>query len=136
MLLGSGSSATSSGSSTSSNSAKAPAPFFLESTFNVGDIIEYSTTEGCKCFGRYVSKLGNEGFDVEESDCMAFASSLIENAREVEWDIDGVGVTSMHLDPCDPDSKHVNLLTNHGELTIEQIKAFKESYIYINSRVA
>ena len=93
----SSSNSTSSSSSSSSSDTEAPVPFFLAPTFDVGEVIDYSTVEGRKYFERCVAKVMDEGFDVEESDRMVFTSALLERAREVGWDIDGVGITSIFL---------------------------------------
>ena len=117
-------------------STEAPAAFHLVPTFDVGDIINYSTIEGRKYFERCTAKLSEDPFDVEETDRMIFTEALIDRSKEIGWDIDGVGIASMYLNPHDPDSEYASILTNHSELALEQIRAFEESHIHISNRVA
>ena len=62
-------------------------------------------------------------------DLHLFLDALKERACEEGWEIPGVGITDIYLDPLDPDSEYVNILTNHGELTIKQVHIFEATHI-------
>ena len=60
----------------------------------------------------------------------------MERTRERGWKIPSVGISDAFLDPLDPDSEHVNVLTSHGKLMLEQTRAFAETYITYDTRAA
>ena len=73
-------------------------------------------------------------YNVDATDKIVFTTSLTERAKEVGWDIEGVGITSIMLNPSDPNLEYKNILTNYGELTIEQVREFEETYILLDNR--
>ena len=75
-------------------------------------------------------------FDCEDEDLHFFIDALKERADEMGWNIPGIGITDILLDPLNPESEYVNILTNHGELTMEQIRAFESTHINFNTRAA
>ena len=122
--------------SSTTSSTEALAAFHLAPTFDAEDITNYSTIEERKYFERCTAKLSEDPFDAEETDRMIFTEALIDRSKEIGWDIDGIGITSIYLNPYDSDSEYVNILINHGELTLEQIRAFEESHIHMSNRAA
>ena len=113
-----------------------PVEFHLSPALAVTGVIDYSTPEGRKYFDKSIEKLNEELFDCETDDLHLFIDSLKERAREMGWDIPGVGITDVFLDPLDPDSEYINILDNHGELTLEQIWAFEATCINSTLRTA
>ena len=93
--------------------------FHLSPALSVTGIIDYSTTEGRKYFDRSVEKLSDKLFDCEDKDLHLFIDALKERADEMGWNIQGVGITDILVDPLNPQSGYINILTNHRELTIE-----------------
>ena len=74
--------------------------------------------------------------DCEGDDLHLFLDALKERACKMGWETLGVGITDIYLDPHDPDSEYINILSNHGELTIEQVRAFEATYIKNDTRAA
>ena len=110
--------------------------FHLSPALSVTGVIDYSTTEGRKYYEKSVEKLNIEPFDCETDDLHLFVDALTERAREMGWDIPGVGITDIFHDPSDPGSEYTNILSSHGTLTIQQIRAFEEMYIHTDQRAA
>ena len=110
--------------------------FHLSPALTVTGVIDYSTTEGRKYYEKSVEKLNIEPFDCETDDLHLFVDALTERAREMGWDIPGVGITDIFHDPSDPGSEYTNILSSHGTLTIQQIRAFEEMYIHTDQRAA
>ena len=113
-----------------------PIPFALSPALSVTGFINYSTAEGRKHFERSMSKLSDDYFECETDNLHMFLDSLAERAIEMGWEIPGVGITDVLLDPTNPNSDYINVLTNHGELTLEQIQAFEATYIHLPTRAA
>jgi len=109
-----------------------PAHFHLSPAQAVTGVIDYSTPEGQKYYKRSIAKLNEDLFDCESNDLHIFLDTLKERTRKIGWDIPGVGITDILLDPLDPNSKYINILTRHGKLTLEQIRAFEAMYIDSN----
>ena len=110
--------------------------FHLSPALSVTGAIDYSTAEGRKYFDRSVEKLSDELFDCEDEDLHLFIDTLKERADEMGWNIRGVGITDILVDPLNAQSEYINILTNHGELTIEQIRDFESTYIKHDTRAA
>ena len=77
-------------------------------------VIDYSTAEGRKYFDRSVGKLSDELFDCEDEDSHSLIDALKERADEMGWNIQVIGITDILVDPLDPESEYINILTNHG----------------------
>ena len=75
-------------------------------------------------------------FDCEGNDLYLFLDALKECACEMGWETPGVGITDIYLDPHNPDSEYINILSNYSELTIEQVRAFEATYIKNDTRAA
>ena len=113
-----------------------PVQFHLCPALAVIVVIDYSTLEGCKYFDRTVENLNDELFDCEDEDLHLFIDALKERADEMGWNIPGIGITDIILDPLNPESECVNILTNNGELTMEKVRAFESTCINFNTRAA
>ena len=111
-------------------------PFHLSPAMAITGVIDYGTTEGRKHFERSIAPLSVELFDCESDDLHLFIDALITRAREMGWDIPGVGINDILLDPTDPHSEYKNILRHHGELTLDQIRAFEATYIATGTRAA
>jgi hypothetical protein len=77
-----------------------------------------------------------ELYDCESDDLHLFIDALITRAREMEWDILGVGINDILLDSINPYSEYKNILRHYGELTLDQIRAFDVTYITTGTRAA
>ena len=89
-------------------------PFHLSPAMAITGVIDYGTTEGRKHFERSIAPLSAELFDCESDDLHLFIDALITRAREMGWDIPGVGINDILLDPTDPHSEYKNILRHHG----------------------
>ena len=116
------------------NEQNLEANFHLSPALAVSGIIDYSMPEGWKYYEKSIEKLNEELFDCETDDLHLFIDALKERAREMGWDIHGIGITDILLDPLNPDSGFINIFTRHGELTLEHIRAFEATYIDRNLR--
>ena len=47
-----------------------------------------------------------------------------------------MGITDILLDPLDLHSEYINIIKHHGELTLDQVRAFVATYITQESRAA
>ena len=110
--------------------------FHLSPALSVTGVIDYSTTEGRKYYEKSVEQLNIEPFDCESDDLHLFVDALTERAREMGWDIPGVGITDIFHNPNDPESEYTNILSSHGTLTIQQIRTFEETHMHTDQRAA
>ena len=95
------------------------------------DLLDYSTTDGIKQFHIATSSLytgdDEDKFDYDAAGLRDFLQLLETHSNNYSWDI---AVLDVALDPNDLiNSERVNLMTHHGELTVEQVLAHVEVYI-------
>ena len=109
--------------------------FALSPAMAYNGIIDYSTTQGRKMYSAATAKLSEDLYDCNAEDLYTFLKALKERAREYGWDTEGVGIMSIPDNPEDP-KDFKSLIDNHGEIDIESIKAFEESYVEGKSRSA
>ena len=109
--------------------------FALSPAMAYNGIIDYSTTQGRKMYSAATAKLSEDLYDCNAEDLYTFLKALKERAREYGWDTEGVGIMSIPDNPEDP-KDFKSLINNHGEIDIESIKAFEESYVEGKSRSA
>ena len=110
-------------------------PFALTPAMAHEGIIDYTTARGRKMYAAATSKLSEDLYDCNAEDLYAFLKALRERAREYGWETPGVGIMSIpdnHVNPTDFKS----LTDNHGEIDLESIREFEESYIQGRSRSA
>ena len=86
-------------------------------------------------YERATGKLEEDLFDCSSEDLYSFLKALKERAREFGWDEEGVGVLSIPDDPENP-TEFKSLIDHHGEVAMETIRAFEETYIDSESRAA
>ena len=109
--------------------------FALTPATAVGGIIDYGTAQGRKMYAAATAKLSEDLYDCNAEDLYAFLKALKERAREYGWETPDVGIMSIPDDPVNPvDFK--SLIDNHGEIEIDRIRTFEESYVQGQSRSA
>ena len=119
--------------SVSENGSNNPAPsnvvaFSLTPATSIGGIIDYSTSMGRKLYSTAISKLEEDPFDCVAEDLYSFLKALKDRAREFGWDESGVGILSIPDDPVNP-TEFKSLIDQHGEIELDMIRRFEETYI-------
>lgn len=109
--------------------------FSLTPARSIRGIIDYSTSSGRKLYEKATAKLEEDLFDCNAEDLYSFLKALKDRSREFGWDERGVGILSIPNDPIDP-NEFKSLITQHGEISMENIKEFEESYITGQNRAA
>ena len=112
----------------------APA-FALTPATAVGGIIDYTTAAGRKLYSSATAKLEEDLFDCTADDLYAFLKALKDRAREFGWDEQGVGIMSIPDDPANPVNFR-SLIDHHGEITIDDLMAFEQTYVGAQNRSA
>ena len=102
--------------------------FSLTPATAIGGIIDYSTNSGRKMYASATAKLEEDQFDCVAEDLYSFLKALKDRAREFGWDTYGVGILSIPDDPINP-TDFKSLIDQHGEIELETIRNFEESYI-------
>ena len=102
--------------------------FDLPPAMAYNGIIDYSTTQGRKIYSAATAKLSEDLYDWNTEDLYTFLKALKEQAREYGWNTEGVRIISILDDPEDP-KDFKSLIDNHGEIDIESIRTFEESYM-------
>ena len=95
-------------------------------------IIDYSTSRGVKIYQAATAKLQDNLFDVESSGIHTFINALADRAMQFGWHY----ILDNPKDIDHPDDDLVNLLTNHGEISLAQIRAYVTTYIQGDNRAA
>ena len=88
-------------------------------------IIDYSTTRGTKIYQAATAKLQDDLFDVESGGIHTFLNALSDRAMQYGWDF----ILEIPPEVNEPHDNLVNLLTNHGEISLDQIRKFVSTYI-------
>ena len=69
-------------------------------------------------------------------DLLQFLKTLSDRATELSWNYPILGIIMIPEDPADVSTVYRNLITNHCEITLEQIRRFGEYYTNDPSRAA
>ena len=102
--------------------------FALTPATAIGGIIDYGTTQGRKLYAAATAKLSEDLYNCNAGDLYAFLKALRERAREYGWETPGVGIMSIPDDHINP-MNFKSLIDNHGEIDINMIRTFEESYV-------
>ena len=98
-------------------------------------IIDYTTVAGRKMSDNATKKLTSELFDCVPENLFSFLKALKDRARDNDWS-GGQGILDILRDPTDPTSATDDLLELYGNITLENIKKFEETYIGNHCRSA
>ena len=101
--------------------------FSLTPATSIGGVIDYATSRGRKLYAAATAKLEDEPFDCVAEDLYSFLKALKDRAREFGWDDAGIGILSIPDDPVNP-TEFKSLIDQHGEIELDTIRAFEESY--------
>ena len=99
-------------------------------------VVNFGTSEGRKLYERATRALDDETYDGTANKLYAFLDNLGRRAQEFGWSDPDNGILMIPEDHRDLDSPLTNLLTNYGETTMAQIRAFEQSYIRGRNRAA
>lgn len=101
------------------------------------NVLNYATSEGIKQYKSATRSLytsDDDKFDCDAAGLRDFLQLLEARATSYAWD---VAVLDIALDPTNLlSSERLSLLTRHGELTMEQVKAHCAAYIDTPTRAA
>ena len=116
--------------------AAPPVPFALTpAQATGGDILDMRNAGDRKLYHKAVAKLSDEPFDCSPEGLFQFLRSLEDRAYEYGWNDEVTGIMMIPTDPDNPDVLS-NLLTNYGEVKMEEVRAFEMTYISTQSRAA
>ena len=103
-------------------------PFVLNPEHAVQGVINFAKSDHVKLHRKGTSRLNDDLFNCVPGDLHQFLKTLADRAIEFQWNDDPVGIMQIPEDPIKT-TKYTNLLTNHGELNLEDVLKFEESYI-------
>ena len=92
-----------------------------------GEVLNYQSKAGKKYWKEATEKLDEEGFDCTPEGLFAFLKSLEDRAYLCDWDDEDAGIIMIDLDPMDPDSEKRNLITEYGNISMEQIRTNEDA---------
>jgi hypothetical protein len=78
----------------------------------------------------------NELFDLSSGRLMTYMEKLTERCSEYGWNEPITGITYIPEDPLDAATEYDNLLTNYGQIKIDRVRAFEETYLHLPVRAA
>jgi hypothetical protein len=110
--------------------AAAQVPFALAPALLDNNIIDYSTAAGVKLYGKATEPL-KDLYDGNEADLGLFLQQVKTRAEVFGWN----HVLAVPPDLANPDET-LDLIQHYGELTLEQVRAFAETYVNNQSRAA
>ena len=114
----------------------APAVFSL-TPYNISNvIIDYSTQEGRKHYDRATEKLNDDKFDCQSDHLRSFLEDLSRRAKTFGWSEPSVGIMQIPKDLNDPTQGYYDLIANYGEVDIDHLRTFEQSYIGQQTRAA
>ena len=97
---------------------------------NPGNLIDYTTTTGFKLWTESIAPLATK-FTAEGKDVNAFAEAIVERANRAGWNAQGGNIIDVNVN-----NELINLLTQYGRLTTDQIRAHCNTYFNQNNRQA
>lgn len=114
-------------------------PFALTPADAKQGIIDFSKRSGERYYDRATRQLAidDELFDVETEDLHGFVNAVGERAEEFGWLQIGAGILQIPDDPLHPvEGTPTNLITNYGEISMTDLRAWENTYITTNTRAA
>jgi len=116
------------------------APFALYPGDAVQGILDYSTTDGRKHFERATRPVNGElFFDATAEGLFGFIKDVETHAQKFGWTTEFDGIFWIPDDVNNPDGADAtfkNLLASYGEMSIEHIREWEETYIDVECREA
>ena len=98
-------------------------------------VINFAKADNVKLHKKGTSRLSEDSFDWVPEDVHQFLKTLLDRATEYQWNNDVLGILVIPDQRILP-MKYTNLLTNQGELDLEDVLRFEKSYINSPTRAA
>lgn len=111
-------------------------PFALNPAQATVGVIDFTRESNVKLHKRATSRLSEDLFDCVPEDLNHFLKLLGDRSSEFSWNDPIVGIMMIPENPADYDTTYTNLLTNHGQISLQRIRTFEESYINTPTRAA
>ena len=99
-------------------------------------IIDFMKDLNVKLYRKAILKLSENLFDCAPEDLLQLLKTLSDRATEISWNDPIVGIIMLPEDPTNGSTVYKNLITNHGEITLERVQKFEEYYTNDLSRAA
>ena len=110
-------------------------PFALNPTHAMQGMINFAKSDNVKIHKKGTSRLSEDCFDCVPEDIHQFLKTISDRATEYQWNDNVLGIFMIPDHPIFT-TKYTNLLTNHGELDLEDVLRFEKSYINSLTRAA
>lgn len=94
------------------------------------DVIDYSTAAGAKLYAKAMEPL-KDLYDGNEADVGLFLQQVKTQSKVFGW----THILAVPLDIANPDET-MNLIQHYGELNLEQVRVFVQTYINNQARAA
>eukprot|EP00978_Attheya_sp_CCMP212_P026733 scaffold88424_cov63-Attheya_sp.AAC.2 len=91
-------------------------------------VIDMSTTEGRKLYAKAIAPLQEELYDCIPDGLFGFLKELEDRSADHDWN-DTDGILKIPEDPNDASTTYDDLLMHYGQIPIERIRIFEETYI-------
>ena len=101
-------------------------PFALNPSHAMQGVINFAKLDNIKVHKKGNSQLSEDRFDCVPEDLHQFPKTLSNRAMEYQWNDEVLGIFMIPEHPILP-TKYTNLLTNHGELEIDDDIRFEKS---------
>ena len=111
-------------------------PFALNPPQAITGIMDFTKDSNVKLYRKSTSKLSEDLFNCLSEDLLQFLKTLSDRATELSWNDPIVGIIMIPEDPTNVSTVYKNLITNHGEITLERVQRFEEYYTNDPSRAA
>ena len=98
-------------------------------------MITFAKSDNVKLHKKGTSRLSEDRFDCDIEDLHHFLKTFLDRATEYQWNDDILGILMILDHPILP-MNYTNLLTNHGELDLEDVLRFENLYINSPTRAA
>ena len=117
------------------NGAPARQQFALTPYQAINGVIDYTTVGGRKYYEKATTKLSEEGFDCQTDSLRSFIKDLERRSEAFGWSNPADGI--LFIPDQVPNANHkTNLLRSYGEIDIDTIFNFEETYIDKRNRQA
>ena len=110
----------------------AAVPFALYPGEASQDILDYTTTDDCKYYGRAVKAANPDAlFDATPENLYGFIKDVEAHAQQFGWTSQHDGIFWIPADINDPGNLNgiKNLLTSYGEITMAHLRLWEEEYL-------
>ena len=112
------------------------AVFALTPAVAIQGVIDYSTSEGRKIYSTATAKLDEELYDCTPKELHQFLQPVQLWAKNFRWDGQVGGILQIPMDPMDPMTDTKDFMRNYGQISLEEISAFDQTYLHQHIRPA